>query len=236
MAILETRAFGLIAAIATVTIWAGFMLITRFAVKSDFTVEELLVLRLLPGAIVMIPWMWKLGVMPPKMAWPRAAMLMVGASAVFPYVVSKGLAFAPASDGGALAPGMLPFWAALAAFALAGEVPGPRRRIGLAMILLGALLVSLWPILQGGSDGAWRGHLMFLSGSWSLGYIFCRVSPKWSQPCARFGDRAVLGDFGGHSGAFVERQCELCPRCLDGSLDHGGYSEFYYWNFGDGFI
>ena len=82
MAILETRAFGLIAAIATVTIWAGFMLITRFAVKSDFTVEELLVLRLLPGAIVIIPWMWKLGVMPPKMAWPRAAMLMVGASAV----------------------------------------------------------------------------------------------------------------------------------------------------------
>ena len=74
MAILETRAFGLIAAIATVTIWAGFMLITRFAVKSDFTVEELLVLRLLPGAIVMIPWMLKLIVMPPKMviaAGPR---------------------------------------------------------------------------------------------------------------------------------------------------------------------
>ena len=178
MAILETRAFGLIAAIATVTIWAGFMLITRFAVKSDFTVEELLVLRLLPGAIVMIPWMWKLGVMPPKMAWPRAAMLMVGASAVFPYVVSKGLAFAPASDGGALAPGMLPFWAALAAFALAGEVPGPRRRIGLAMILLGALLVSLWPILQGGSDGAWRGHLMFLSGSglWAIYSVVFRQS------------------------------------------------------------
>jgi drug/metabolite transporter (DMT)-like permease len=122
--------------------------------------------------------MWKLGVMPPKMAWPRAAMLMVGASAVFPYVVSKGLAFAPASDGGALAPGMLPFWAALAAFALAGEVPGPRRRIGLAMILLGALLVSLWPILQGGSDGAWRGHLMFLGGSglWAIYSVVFRQS------------------------------------------------------------
>ena len=178
MAILETRAFGLIAAMATVTIWAGFMLITRFAVQSDFTIEELLVLRLLPGAIVMLPWMWKLGVMPPKMAWPRAAMLMVGASAVFPYVVSKGLAFAPASDGGALAPGMLPFWAALAAYALAGEVPGPRRRAGLAIILLGALLVSLWPILKGGSDGAWRGHLMFLSGSglWAIYSVVFRQS------------------------------------------------------------
>jgi len=64
-------------------------------------------------------------------------MLMVGASAFFPYVVSKGLAFAPASDGGALAPGMLPFWATVAAYALAGEVPGPRRRAGLAMICWG---------------------------------------------------------------------------------------------------
>lgn len=176
--ILQTRAFGLIAAMTTVTIWAGFMLITRFAVQSDFTVEELLLLRLLPGAIVMMPWMWKLGVLPPQMALPRAALLMFGASAVFPYVVSKGLAFAPASDGGALAPGMLPFWAALAAYAMAGEVPGPRRRFGLAMILLGALMVSLWPILKGGGDGAWRGHLMFLSGSglWAIYSVVFRQS------------------------------------------------------------
>jgi len=90
---------------------------------------------------------------------------MVGASAVFPFVVSKGLAYAPASDGGALAPGMLPFWTALAAYALAGEVTGPRRRLGLAMILTGAMIVSLWQILAGTDDGAWKGHLMFLTGS-----------------------------------------------------------------------
>jgi len=90
---------------------------------------------------------------------------MVGASAVFPYVVSKGLAYAPASDGGALAPGMLPFWTALAAYALIGEFPGPRRRFGLAMILTGALVVSLWQIYSGADEGAWKGHLMFLAGS-----------------------------------------------------------------------
>ena len=105
-------------------------------------------------------------------------MLMIGASAVSPYVVSKGLEFAPASDGGALAPGMLPFWAALAAYALAGEIPGPRRRIGLAMILTGAVVVSLWPILGGARDGAWRGHLMFLTGSglWAIYSVIFRQS------------------------------------------------------------
>jgi drug/metabolite transporter (DMT)-like permease len=105
-------------------------------------------------------------------------MLMIGASAVSPYVVSKGLEFAPASDGGALAPGMLPFWAALAAYALAREIPGPRRRIGLAMILTGAVVVSLWPILGGARDGAWRGHLMFLTGSglWAIYSVIFRQS------------------------------------------------------------
>ena len=159
------RALGLVAALATVTIWAAFMLVTRFAVQGHFTVEELLVLRLVPGAVVMAPLMWKLGVLPNGQSWPRAAFLMVGASAVFPYVVSMGLAFAPASDGGALAPGMLPFWTALAAYLIAGEVTGPRRRLGLAMILIGALIVSLWQILSGTIEGAWKGHLMFLTGS-----------------------------------------------------------------------
>ena len=178
MNFITTRAFGLFAAIATVTIWAAFMLVTRFAVQGNFTVEELLVLRLVPGAIVMVPWMWKLGILPHGLSWPRALMLMIGASAVLPYVVSKGLEFAPASDGGALAPGMLPFWAALAAYAFAREIPGPRRRIGLAMILTGAVVVSLWPILGGARDGAWRGHLMFLTGSglWAIYSVIFRQS------------------------------------------------------------
>jgi hypothetical protein len=67
-----TWAFGLLAAISTVMIWAAFMLITRSAVQSNFTVEEILVLRLIPGVIVMIPVMWKLGVMPIGQSWPRA--------------------------------------------------------------------------------------------------------------------------------------------------------------------
>jgi drug/metabolite transporter (DMT)-like permease len=103
---------------------------------------------------------------------------MIGASAVFPYIISKGLAYAPASDGGALAPGMLPFWTALAAYALAREVPGPRRRFGLGMILVGAVIVSLWSIQSGASDEAWKGHLLFLTGSglWAVYSVIFRQS------------------------------------------------------------
>lgn len=160
-----TRTLGLIAALVTVTIWATFMLVTRFAVKGSFTVEELLILRLVPGALIMAPLMWRLGVIPPQQSWPRATMLMVGASAVFPFVISSGLAYAPASDGGALAPGMLPFWTALMAYLIAGKTTGPRHSVGLAMILLGAMMVSLWQIFAGTDVSAWKGHLLFLIGS-----------------------------------------------------------------------
>ena len=66
----RTRVLGLLAALATVTIWATFMLVTRFAVQGSFTVEEVLVLRLVPGALVMAPVMWRLGVLPRGQSWP----------------------------------------------------------------------------------------------------------------------------------------------------------------------
>jgi drug/metabolite transporter (DMT)-like permease len=165
MTLLQTRAFGLIAALLTVTIWAAFLIVTRFAVQDNFTVEEVLIMRLVPGALAMIPLMMKFDLLPRGQSWPRAIILMVGASAIFPYIVSSGLAYAPASDGGALAPGILPFWTAMAAYILAGELPDNRRKVGLALILIGATVVGLWQILSEADSGAWKGHLMFLTGS-----------------------------------------------------------------------
>jgi len=165
MNIFRTRAFGLFAALMTVTIWAVFLLATRFAVKGNFTVEEVLLLRLVPAALLMSPLILKFDLIPRGQSWSRSLMLMIGVSAIFPYIVSTGLAYAPASDGGALAPGMLPFWTALAAYFLAGERPGKFRKFGLLMILTGAIFVGLWQIAIGSSDGTWKGHLMFLTGS-----------------------------------------------------------------------
>ena len=120
-----------------------FSLITRFAVRSNFSVEEVLFLRLVPGALVMFPTL-RLKLVPPGQLWPRALVLIFGASAVFPYIVLSGLAFAPASDGGVLTPGILPFWTELAAYALVGERPSLFRKFGLVLILVGALIIGLW--------------------------------------------------------------------------------------------
>ena len=61
----DRKFLGYVAALLTVTIWAAFLVGTRFAVTTNFTVEEIMVLRLIPASIIMAPYMIKLGVMPP---------------------------------------------------------------------------------------------------------------------------------------------------------------------------
>ena len=162
---LNPRYLGVLVALTTVFIWAIFIVATRFSLTTNFTVEEILFLRLVPSTLIMAPFMIKYDLIPRGLSWLKAGMLMIGASAIFPYIVSSGLSFAPASDGGVLAPGMLPFWTALAAFLILGEKLDQVRRTGLFIILVGALMVGLWQIIFNSDDGVWRGHILFLIGS-----------------------------------------------------------------------
>ena len=162
---LNRRYLGVLVALTTVFIWAIFIVATRFSLTTNFTVEEILFLRLVPSTLIMAPFMIKYDLIPRGLSWLKAGMLMIGASAIFPYIVSSGLSFAPASDGGVLAPGMLPFWTALAAFLILGEKLDQVRRTGLFIILVGALMVGLWQIIFNSDEGVWRGHILFLIGS-----------------------------------------------------------------------
>ena len=165
MSKLKRSYLGVLVALITVSIWAVFIVATRFSVSTNFTVEEVLILRLVPSTLIMAPFMIKYDLIPRGLSWLKAGMLMIGASAIFPYIVSSGLSFAPASDGGVLAPGMLPFWTALAAFFILGEKLDQVRRTGLLIILIGALMVGLWQIIFNSDEGVWRGHILFLIGS-----------------------------------------------------------------------
>ena len=170
---------GALAALATVCIWASFMLVSRFAaVGGSFTTAELLFLRLAPAAILLAPVMLRRGVLPRGLSPFRTFMIMVGAGIGFPALVISGLHHAPASDAGPLAPGMLPFWTALAALVMMGERPGPRRLLGLALIFAGALMVGVWAAVSGAEPGAWRGHLAFVTAAalWAVYTVVFRQS------------------------------------------------------------
>ena len=169
---------GVLAALATVTIWAAFLIGTRFAVSGNLTVDEVLILRLVPAFLIMIPLMFKLGIFIKGQSIFSLFMIALGATAVFPYLISTGVYYAPASDAGALAPGMLPFWTALFAFLIIGEKPSKIRLIGLLIILLGAFLVGSYSILSPNGTNTWKGHFLFLAGSgmWSVYSVYFRKS------------------------------------------------------------
>ena len=170
--------FGVLAALATVTIWAAFLIGTRFAVSGNLTVDEVLILRLIPAFLIMLPLMFKLGVIIKGQSIFSLLMIALGATAVFPYLISTGVYYAPASDAGALAPGMLPFWTALFAFIITGEKPSKIRFFGLIIILVGAFLVGSYSILSSSDKNTWKGHLLFLAGSgmWSIYSVYFRQS------------------------------------------------------------
>ena len=174
----QTRVLGVTTALSAIVIWAIFLLNTRFAVSGKFSVEEVMVLRLITASIITFPIMIKFGVMLRGQSVTGTIMIALGPSAIAPYIISSGLFYASASDSGALAPGTLPFWAALFSYLMIGEKLSWSRMLGLLIIFTGALLIGLWQILDGSDPGSWKGHLLFLLGSclWAIYSIYFKKS------------------------------------------------------------
>ncbi len=77
-------------------------------------------------------------------------------------LVNVGLLFAPAAHGGALFPGVMPLMVAILAAAILKEAFTPQKRVGLALIVLGAIGI-VWG--TGGTIGTAQtiGHMLFLA-------------------------------------------------------------------------
>ena len=178
MSAVQERTLGVLTAVAAVTIWAIFLVNTKFAVSSNFSVEEVMTLRLVTASVVTLPFMIKLGVVLRGQSFVSTMMIALMPSAVAPYIISTGLFYAPASDSGALAPGTLPFWAALFSFLLIGERPSKLRLLGLFAIFVGALSIGLLQMLIGSNSDTWKGHLLFLLGAclWAIYTIYFKQS------------------------------------------------------------
>jgi drug/metabolite transporter (DMT)-like permease len=79
-------------------------------------------------------------------------------------VAAVGLRFAPAYDQGALNPGCMPLFVALIAATILGEKPSRAQKLGLFLILCGALIIIVW------HGSAWSisrsfGDMLFLAAS-----------------------------------------------------------------------
>lgn len=169
---------GIAAALITVLIWASFLVSLRFAMTHDYSQGAILLMRFLPAAVLLAPVIWRVGLFPPGLAHWQLALIVLGSGVPFYYMISLGVSLASASDAGALAPGSLPLMIAIASFFLLGERFSRGRIAGFALILIGGLMIGLWEAVTAGADGAWRGHLIIVSGvsMWAIYTVVFRLS------------------------------------------------------------
>lgn len=158
------RWLGAAAALATVLLWAAGLVATRFGVTGSLSLWDVIFLRLAMPAVLLAPilvrFMQRPGNPSPNHSFWFVVMI-AGAGLPFMLVGSGGMVFAPAAHAGALMPGSMPLFAALFAVLLLDESFNTQRKLGTALMLLGAIAVGGWQAFQGTSD-AWRGDLMFV--------------------------------------------------------------------------
>ena len=160
----DTRrlSLGLAAAAATVALWSGFVLISRFGVSHDLAPIDLAALRFAISGLVMLPVLLRLGL--GGLGLGRALLLAGTGGLGFALFAYHGFLFAPAAHGGVLMPGSLPLFTAVLAVLVLGERLPRAKWTALALILTGIAGLGGGALMSGG-DGVWRGDLLFLTAS-----------------------------------------------------------------------
>ncbi|MEM7427430.1 MAG: DMT family transporter [Pseudomonadota bacterium] len=152
-------------ALLTVSIWGGWIVGTRYAVKTPLQPQDIALLRFSVPALLLAPYWIRMRVVPAGVSFGTIALITAGAGLPFYLAIAFGLQMAPASHGGMLLPGTMPLFVALIGLFLLGDRFGWRRGTGFVLIAIGGAGIGGWTIISDGIEGAWRGHLLFLAGA-----------------------------------------------------------------------
>ena len=185
---LSPRATGIAAAVITVAIWTGFIVIGRASAGRTLLPFDIGLLRVLGASAVLLPWGWwltrgrrdtasssLLGLSP----LPLRQTVLAGFFGGFIYAVLcyAGFFYAPAAHASVLMPGSLPLWTALLAAVVLRDPITPARALGLACIVVGDLVVGGASLLQAFNGGSvWKGDVIFMSAAfcWSVYSVLAR--------------------------------------------------------------
>ena len=173
---LSPRTVGIAAAVVTVAIWTGFIVIGRASAGHTLLPFDIALLRILGAGAVLLPWGWvlarragpdgrSLAGFSPLPLRPTVLTGLFG-GLVYAILCYAGFFYAPAAHASVLMPGSLPLWTALLAAVLLGDRITPARALGLACIVAGDVLVGGEGLLSAFRGGeVWKGDLIFMSAA-----------------------------------------------------------------------
>jgi drug/metabolite transporter (DMT)-like permease len=141
-------AAGYAGAVTTVLIWAAWILATRHSAATQLTTIDIGLLRYGVPAFVLAPVWLRTGLLPKGVPLRLMAVMIAGAGAVFFQLTASAIHSTPAAAAGILLGGSMPLVAALIGVAIFRERLDTARRLGLAAIL-GGMIILLARSLSG---------------------------------------------------------------------------------------
>jgi drug/metabolite transporter (DMT)-like permease len=132
---------GALFGFAAVSIWASWSAGTRLAVTTNLDAWDIVALRFGVAGLLLSPVVVRRGLARDRLGWLGLAGVIAGNGAPYALVAAEGLRFAPAYDGGALNPAMMPLFVALITTTVFREQLSRGRKWGLFLILAGALIL-----------------------------------------------------------------------------------------------
>lgn len=165
-----TLTLGYGAAAIAVTIWAAWIVFTRYSVDAAekgvaLTPIDIGLLRFAAPALLLAPVWLKVGLKPRHMSWPHLFALL-GWGAPFALFAAAGLQTVDSGMMGALTPGTMPIFVALIGWLMFRETFGRVRQFGFLLIGLAVLAVVI-PAVARGDEAVLRG------APYLLGAAFC---------------------------------------------------------------
>jgi len=146
-----------------VAIWSGWMVVTRVAVTSTLSAEDLAALRFSSAGLLLLPVVWRRGFALDRLGWKGLVLVVLCAGVPYVLLASHGLALARAAEAGVLIPGTIPLFVGLLSVLVLRERLGAIPRVGLGLIMGGVA------ILTGPA-------LLAVAGGQLLGYGICLFS------------------------------------------------------------
>lgn len=156
-------------AAVTVTIFAGWFVVTRFGVTRELRVWDITALRFGCGALILLPVLLGRAGRLPKGAWIEGLVFSALWGAPFVLLVAMGLQLTSAAQASSVTPTMMPVFSGAIAWLALRERPDRGRLAGYAAIVAGLVGLTAGAALSGGSPSpAGFACLILASAMWAL--------------------------------------------------------------------
>jgi drug/metabolite transporter (DMT)-like permease len=154
---------GALLGLAAVSIWAGNIVVAGLGLRSSLTPWDIAAIRFSVAGWVLMPYLIQRGIARDRLGWMGLIGLVLGGAPTV-LLANAGLLFAPAAHAGALFPGVMPLMVCVLAAVILNEPFALSKRIGVALIAAGVVVVVGD---SGGTLGSIQniGHLLFLASA-----------------------------------------------------------------------